>query len=135
MAPPVELIREVGITVGDHMKPSTDAYTYLGQHFDHGGVTVAPKAYAKYNRALELLKTGDMVGADAVAIFSHCIWGATVTNDDLCNHYYIFKYIRRLSTHIEMEKPYQVWPCILDEWQKLGEEDPNDNVQVHRKSK
>jgi len=110
------LIKELGITVGDHMEPSDKAYTYLGQHFNAGVVTVAEKAKKKYDRAIELLKKDRLLGADIAAIFGHCIWGSSVVNDPLAPHYYIFKFFRRKSVDMDYDAYYEVWPCIRAPW-------------------
>jgi hypothetical protein len=112
----LKLIKELNITVGDYMGPTDAPYTYLGQHFNAGVVTVAEKAKKKYGRALELLDNDTMLGADIAAIFGHCIWGSSVVDDPLAPHYYIFKFYRRKSVDIDYDAHYEVWPCIRQQW-------------------
>jgi hypothetical protein len=112
----LKLIRELNITVGDHMAPTSAAYTYLGQHFNAGVVTVAEKAKKKYDRAIALLDEGKLLGADIAAIFGHCIWGSSVVDDPLAHHYYIFKFYRRKSVNLDYDAFYEVWPSIRERW-------------------
>ena len=124
----IDCCKTVGITIGDSMSPTLvmQPYTFMGISFDHANHTVSltEKTKRKLVAARDFVfsaRNQNVLVSDIASAFGITLTAAQTLNTALHDHYFVFKFIKRIAKYAAAAPNYDVamhkiWNSVIEPW-------------------